>query len=1637
MAQHDYSIANASGLAFRQDLNAALAAIKSLNSGATAPVSPVTGMFWLDTSATPPELRVRNAANTGWVALFNVNDGIADGGSDPTQSNTYGPAKAILKTASPIELTANDTDETLTIKAPDVVVDKDLKGVIGILFQRTVPYTFSATDPTALTNPFTARVRDVASSGFDLTLPNSSCKAVLVVWPTNAAASAGVLTVGDWVLLSVTSNDPPDEVLAPIAALETSGNLLRVWLGTEVWFSNDNSWSSFNDITGTGTAQVRKDALTQLSRAFTTVPEVLGGSNVGQFGSTATAALRNAILGPDAPTIVISGLQRQSGSTLPSGGANYGYNIIGNTLYVSNNPSAGQATFRQYLIGGIQLEMSWTANSDTVTWVFVAETPIIESSNWFRVDIASTVSGTAPGQVNNVTLKVLPSVTAVKGPPGQDGRDGTDASVTKASVAAVMSAGDNVQLDSSGSDLKVSAAVGLDTEVAPAGAVAEVDSGGTKSFRNWPINDMRAHILGPDTENLTIGTFTMTSSLPSVAGQAYASSGQINLTWSSAQEKEHLQSYFSAGERFRLGTSWEFQIPTPSVVNVNTIANGGISTTYTTITGTPPTTGSVDLVVVGRLVRWSEFYGGLKKRLDSASGSAVTLTDDDTGEIIKWDIQDATISQKGAVQLTSGAGTGTTQAVTQAGAKLAAETYGSSSMTVKDEGQQLTTAATTINFTGTGVTATASGNEVTVAVSPTGNVGNVNVAGTLTNVTTTWTDLVSGASNDEFYVVNCVGSWSSEPGNVVSRSISFLFQDLDESTNTGNWPNSKWWLSLRGGTGGARFQLRRVATGGKIQVNRAGAVSSNNKVTAYRISPGAPGPQGPPGPSWVIQSGGNPVTGDTNTLNFTGDGVSVSGSGSTTKVVNFDWPAEYELPTASTSTKGGVFLATNSEVEEVNTTKTGLVVTPAGAFAGVKDWIRASGTITVTTNDTAKTITIGGGGNNYALPTATTSVKGGVVLATNSEVEDVNTTKAGLVVTPAGAFAGVKDWIKTSGNVTVTTDDTAKTITIGSTNNNYVLPTASTSGKGGVVLATNSEVENVNTLKAGLVVTPAGAFAGVKDWIRASGNISVTTDDDAKTITITTSANNYTLPTATTSGKGGVFLATNSEVEDVNTSKAGLVVTPAGVFAGVSEWIRGSGNITVTTDTNANTITIGGGSGGSDYELPTATTSTLGGVELATTSEVEDVNTKAGLVVTPEGAWEAAKSWIRAGSNVTISRSESNKTITINSTASGGGGGGGGNDIEVYNGSTKLTDAVDEFVFRDNITATKITGTDGVRVDVSTATTNTKGVVELASKTDSDVLKPTSTTTALTPDAMWGALKSALVAGDYVGVSANDATRRITLGLTKVPSIQVGGFIQDFERGYGLTSGGRNATCVKDGSKNYLYTTDSAYMYCYEITADGLVYNTSRSASLQRSASWYGIMTMVDGGKNYVYLANYVTNSTRYLDCYEVNSTGIVYKSERSFANKLNEYLRDMTLLDDGTNKYIYTIYNRSGYNKIECFKITSTSIIEVNARDIPGSKFTTFPSSIKFLKAQGNNYLYAQGSRGLFECYEVTSSLVARAQNREAANVAYYGIGPYGLAFIQDGSTTYAYNTFISGARKVRCYEVLGGGKPGWDTSS
>jgi hypothetical protein len=116
MAQHDYVIDNQSGLAFRQDLNNALAAGVSLNSGASAPSTTYAYQLWADTTA--GVLKQRNGANNAWVTIGTL--GSANLGLLPaaTAASTYAPLTGTGASGTwPISISGNAATATTATTA--------------------------------------------------------------------------------------------------------------------------------------------------------------------------------------------------------------------------------------------------------------------------------------------------------------------------------------------------------------------------------------------------------------------------------------------------------------------------------------------------------------------------------------------------------------------------------------------------------------------------------------------------------------------------------------------------------------------------------------------------------------------------------------------------------------------------------------------------------------------------------------------------------------------------------------------------------------------------------------------------------------------------------------------------------------------------------------------------------------------------------------------------------------------------------------------------------------------------------------------------------------------------------------------------------------------------------------------------------------------------------------------------------------------------------------------------------------------------------------------------------------------------------------------------------------------------------
>ena len=165
MAQHDYDIANQDGAATRADINAALAAIVSQNSGATEPSDTFPYMFWADTTA--GILKRRNAENNAWISVMSLADGLIVG----TDVQPYDAATAKTNAAQNYALPQRSA----------LLIDNDLS------FDLSAKQNFKATPTAGGALTFTNRADGL--SGFVI-LVNGSNYAITAHANTKISATA-------------------------------------------------------------------------------------------------------------------------------------------------------------------------------------------------------------------------------------------------------------------------------------------------------------------------------------------------------------------------------------------------------------------------------------------------------------------------------------------------------------------------------------------------------------------------------------------------------------------------------------------------------------------------------------------------------------------------------------------------------------------------------------------------------------------------------------------------------------------------------------------------------------------------------------------------------------------------------------------------------------------------------------------------------------------------------------------------------------------------------------------------------------------------------------------------------------------------------------------------------------------------------------------------------------------------------------------------------------------------------------------------------------------------------------------------------------------------------------------------------
>jgi hypothetical protein len=208
MAQHDYNIANQGFPAFRSDLNNALSAIQTTNSGTSRPSGAVAGQLWLDTtSATTPTLKYFDGTDDISLATIDHTANTVNW-LDSTVSIT-----GLTTTATGTVLTLSDTATTSTV---NLIIDNDKE----IRFREA---TANGTNYVSLSAPASLS----ADLTFTLPATDGTANQVLV---TNGSGVLSFATVGGTAWQSIVTASTLTAVAGRGYWINTTSNACTVTL---------------------------------------------------------------------------------------------------------------------------------------------------------------------------------------------------------------------------------------------------------------------------------------------------------------------------------------------------------------------------------------------------------------------------------------------------------------------------------------------------------------------------------------------------------------------------------------------------------------------------------------------------------------------------------------------------------------------------------------------------------------------------------------------------------------------------------------------------------------------------------------------------------------------------------------------------------------------------------------------------------------------------------------------------------------------------------------------------------------------------------------------------------------------------------------------------------------------------------------------------------------------------------------------------------------------------------------------------------------------------------------------------------------------------------------------------------------
>jgi hypothetical protein len=208
MAQHDYNIANQGFPAFRSDLNNALSAIQTTNSGTSRPTGAVAGQLWLDTTtATSPTLKYYDGADDISLATIDHSANTVNW-LDSTVSIT-----GLSTTATGTVLTLTDSASTSTV---NLIIDNQKE----IRFRET---TANGTNYVALKAPASV------SADLTFTLPATDGTSGQVL-QTNGSGVLSFATVGGLAWQTIVTGATLTAVASRGYWIDTTSNACTVTL---------------------------------------------------------------------------------------------------------------------------------------------------------------------------------------------------------------------------------------------------------------------------------------------------------------------------------------------------------------------------------------------------------------------------------------------------------------------------------------------------------------------------------------------------------------------------------------------------------------------------------------------------------------------------------------------------------------------------------------------------------------------------------------------------------------------------------------------------------------------------------------------------------------------------------------------------------------------------------------------------------------------------------------------------------------------------------------------------------------------------------------------------------------------------------------------------------------------------------------------------------------------------------------------------------------------------------------------------------------------------------------------------------------------------------------------------------------